>query len=177
VLSLLQSIFHSNGLSSLIILMFCAVAWMGIQRLGYAEFSLAGKLLFRGDLQRTLKAQLDLTTFRKAIEESRSADVCAELVHTTAAGFGFEMVQASLANETFTWPRTAGPARWEVRITLDEGDFVEMRRNFESADLSATTGLFLDVLRTGLERRLPGLRLARMKARQVAIPDSRHASV
>jgi hypothetical protein len=151
------------------------VAWTGIQYLGYAEFSLVGKLLFRGDLQRTLKAQLDLNSFRKAIEESRSAEGCAALIQKTAAGFGFDVVQATLAGEVFTWPRTAANSCWEVRIPLEDGDFIEMRREFAKKELAAAAGLFIEVLRGGLDHRLPAMRAARMKEAGVAIAGSGHA--
>jgi UDP-GlcNAc:undecaprenyl-phosphate GlcNAc-1-phosphate transferase len=175
IFSLLESVVSNNRISGVIILMFCAVAWTGIQYLGYAEFSLAGKLLFHGNLQRTLKAQLDLNSFRKALEESRSAEGCAALIQKTAAGFGFEAVQATLAGEVFTWPRTAMNSCWEVRIPLEDGDFIEMRREFEKKELAASAGLFIEVLRGGLDHRLPALRAARIKAAGVAIPGSGHA--
>jgi UDP-GlcNAc:undecaprenyl-phosphate GlcNAc-1-phosphate transferase len=175
IFSLLESVVSNNRISGVIILMFCAVAWTGIQYLGYAEFSLVGKLLFRGDLQRTLKAQLDLNSFRKSIEESRSPEGCAALLQRTAAGFGFEVVQATLAGEVFTWPRTMTNSCWDVRIPLEDGDFIEMRREFEKKELAAAAGLFIEVLRGGLDHRLPTLRAARMKEAGVAIPGSGHA--
>jgi UDP-GlcNAc:undecaprenyl-phosphate GlcNAc-1-phosphate transferase len=172
IFSLLESVVSSNGISGVIILMFCAVAWTGIQYLGYAEFSLAGKLLFRGDLQRTLKAQLDLNAFKKAIEETRSAESCAELIRKTASTFGFDIIQASFAGEIFTWQRTACNPCWEVRVPLEDGDFIEMRREFEKKELAASAGLFIEVLRAGLEHRLPAIRTAKVKAASVAIPNS-----
>lgn len=175
VLSLLISVVSNNGVSGLIILMFCAVAWTGIQYLGYAEFSLAGKLLFHGNLQRTLKAQLDLNAFREAIEGAKSAESCAALMHKTAGTFGFELLQASLAGEIFTWPHAVGKPCWDVRIPLEEGDFVEMRREFADQELAATAGPFIEVLRTGLGYRLSAFRAARLKAAAAAIPDSGHA--
>lgn len=175
IFSLLQSVVSNNRISGAIIIMFCAVAWTGIQYLGYAEFSLVGKLLFRGDLQRTLKAQLDLNAFRKSIEETRSAETCAALIHRTASVFGFDLVQASIGGEIFTWPRSGGNPCWEVRIPLEDGDFIEMRREFNKQELAAAAGLFIEVLRAGLEYRLPALRAARAKEAAVAMPGSGHA--
>ncbi len=172
VLSLLVSVVKSNGVSGIIVLMFCAVAWMGIQYLGYAEFSLAGKLLFRGDLQRTLKAQLDLNAFREAVEGTRSAETCAALIHKTAGAFGFELIQTSLAGEIFAWPRSSGNDGWAVRIPLEDGDFIEMRRGFDKKELAATAGLFIDVLKTAVDYRLPAFRAARMKSAAIGLPNS-----
>jgi hypothetical protein len=172
IFSLLETVVSSNKISGVIILMFCAVAWTGIQYLGYAEFSLAGKLLFRGDLQRTLKAQLDLNAFKKAIEETRSAESCAALIHKTATMFGFDLVQASLAGEIFTWQRAGANSCWEVRIPLEDGDFIEMKREFDKKELAASAGLFIEVLRGGLDHRLPAIRSARVNTSPVAIPTS-----
>ena len=74
--SLLQSTVRNNRLSGVITIIFCAVAWIGIQYLGYAEFSVAGKMLFSGDFQRTLKVQLELHTFERAIGTARTVADC-----------------------------------------------------------------------------------------------------
>jgi hypothetical protein len=47
-----------------------------------------------------------------------------------------------------------------------------MRREFEKKELAASAGLFIEVLRTGLEHRLPVIRAARANAAPAAIPTS-----
>ena len=76
IFSLFQSESHNDRVSAAIIILFCAVAWVGIQYLGYAEFSVAGKMLFRGNFQRTLKAQLDLHALEKRLDQAASIEDC-----------------------------------------------------------------------------------------------------
>ena len=73
IFSLLYSQSHSNQVASVIVLVFCAVAWMGIQYLGYAEFTFAGRILLGGDLQRALRMQIDLSAVREIDRERQFA--------------------------------------------------------------------------------------------------------
>ena len=82
------------------------------------------------------------------------------------------MIQASLAGEIFTRQRSGSNPCWEVRVPLEDGDFIEMRREFEKKELAASAGLFIEVLRAGLEHRLPVIRAARANAAAVALPNS-----
>jgi len=36
-----------NRMGGLIVVLFCAATWVGVQHLGYAEFGMAGKLVFQ----------------------------------------------------------------------------------------------------------------------------------
>ena len=69
--SLLQGVMHS--FSGALLLLFGVFVLLGIQYLGYAEFDLAGRLLFSGEFQRSVSAQLDLRKFRVALAAARNA--------------------------------------------------------------------------------------------------------
>ncbi len=169
VFSLLYSRSHNNQVSSVIVLLFCAVAWMGIQYLGYAEFTLAGRLLFRGDLQRALKIQLDLHSFDRALMSVDSPESCVKLVIQNARQFGFKVVGLQIAGETFTTQFGAQAHHWQARISFDHGDFVELVRDSEDLPAAAAAGPFLDTLRVGLREKLPAF----SRVRSVAASDSR----
>jgi UDP-GlcNAc:undecaprenyl-phosphate GlcNAc-1-phosphate transferase len=169
IFSLLYSRSHNNQVSSVIVLIFCAVAWMGIQYLGYAEFTLAGRLLFRGDLQRALKIQLDLHAFDRALLSVDSPESCVKLVTESARQFGFKVVGLQIAGETFTTPFGVQAHHWQARISFDHGDFVELARDSEDLPASAASGPFLDTLRVGLREKLPAF----SRAASVAASDSR----
>ena len=175
VFSLLQSQVHSTGLSSVIVLLFCAVAWAGIQYLGYTEFSLAGKLLFRGDLQRTLKSQLDLHAFENAVRDARNPAACVKLIGETAEKFGFRMIQLQIAGENFAERFALSDSCWDIRIPLEGSDFVELARMPGTEAISTSAGPFLDVLRSGLIEKIPGLYPARPKSAAVGLSGSEHA--
>jgi hypothetical protein len=76
--SLLQGVVHS--FSGALLLLFGVFVLLGIQYLGYAEFDLAGRLLFGGDFQRSVSAQLDLRKFRAALVAAGTPAGCWEVI-------------------------------------------------------------------------------------------------
>jgi UDP-GlcNAc:undecaprenyl-phosphate GlcNAc-1-phosphate transferase len=159
VFSLLYSQSHNNQVASVIVLVFCAVAWMGIQYLGYAEFTFAGRILFGGDLQRALRLQLDLQSFDRSVAESGSAAACVKLIQEAAPRFGFTVVRIQLAGETQAAPGSISKSAWQVRVPLQYGDFIELARD-TSAATGAAAGPFLDSLRAGVPDKVPVFRAA-----------------
>jgi UDP-GlcNAc:undecaprenyl-phosphate GlcNAc-1-phosphate transferase len=164
VFSLLQSVVHNNALSSVIVLLFCAVAWIGIQYLGYAEFSLAGKMLFGGGLQNNLKAQLDLTALRKSVTNARTAADCAKLVEDEAGKFGLVATHMRIAGEEFAGPPGPAGTQWEARVTIGDGDWIDFAR---VPDSGAGAALFLDTLAGSLNAKIPAL--AKTRPRPVTV--------
>lgn len=164
VFSLLYTQFHNNQVASIIVLVFCAVAWMGIQYLGYAEFTAAGRLLFRGDLQRAYRVQLELHTFDRALALAASPEACAALIIKTSLQFGLRVTVLQIAGEAYTEPFTPVAQSWRVQVRFDHGDFVELEREVGDLAASAPGGPFLDALQTGLRDRLSVLRLAQSGA-------------
>ena len=170
VFSLLQSFSHNDRLSGAIILLFCAVAWIGIQYLGYAEFSVARRMLFSGNFPRTLKAQLDLHTFEKQLEASLSVDDCWEALSGACGKFGFRCLRLQANGMCFEGQDfdTAHEKFWTLRIPLDSQSYVEFSRELQSESLSTIVGPFVDVIHTKL---LARLRFFRQRV-PVQFPDS-----
>jgi UDP-GlcNAc:undecaprenyl-phosphate/decaprenyl-phosphate GlcNAc-1-phosphate transferase len=150
VFSLFQSFSHSNRIASVIVLLFCVVAWAGIQYLGYIEFALAGRHLFGGDFQRSVKAQIDLQTFASELTNLGDPEKFYGLIRDTAGKFGFRVSRLQIAGENFAETAEHLKPFWTACLLLDSGDFVELARDFEDATSSAAAGLFIDALRRGL---------------------------
>ena len=89
--SLLQSVASNNRISGLIVVLFCFVVWGGIQYLGYAEFSLAGRMLFGGEFQRNLKYQLDLHLIEASVRESRDIESCWQAISFSRGKAGISL--------------------------------------------------------------------------------------
>ena len=81
--SLLQGVVHS--FSGALLLLFGLFVLLGIQYLGYAEFDLAGRLLFSGEFQRSVSAQLDLRKFRAALAAAGTPAACWEVIREACA--------------------------------------------------------------------------------------------
>jgi UDP-GlcNAc:undecaprenyl-phosphate/decaprenyl-phosphate GlcNAc-1-phosphate transferase len=157
--SLLQSTVRNNRISGLITIVFCAVAWIGIQYLGYAEFSIAGKMLFSGDFQKTLKVQLELHAFEREIEKSASLEECWLVLRKTAEGCGFHCKCLYIDSDLcFQAERPAGAAdEWNLRVPLSETSYLELARPFRSEVSSGVVGPFVDVIHGSLRPKIEGL--------------------
>jgi hypothetical protein len=152
IFSLLYSQSHNNQMASVIVLVFVAAAWMGIQYLGYAEFTFAGRMIFGGDLQRSLRIQMDLHSFERSLGAASSAAECVRLIEESAPRFGFDVLRIQIAGETVA-TQGAPESAWQVRVPLGGGDFIELVRN--GGTTGGAAGLFLDSLRAGVPARLP----------------------
>ncbi len=154
--SLLQSVVQNDRVSGLIIVLFCAVAWVGIQYLGYAEFTVAGRMLFRGDFQRTLKAQIDLHSFEQAVADARAVDDCWAALIAACEKMDFHCVRMSFAGRVFDGADApcSAPDRWEMRVPLPGNGYLEFTRGLQSPVLAAIVGPFIDAIHNHLGPRL-----------------------
>ncbi len=154
--SLLQSLSHNDRVSGVIILAFCAVAWAGIQYLGYAEFSVAGRMLFSGNFPRTLKAQLDLHNFDKDLNSASSIDECWQALSDVCSKFGFRCVRMEVNGLSYEGAEVSHhPEKfWTLRIPLGPQGHVEFSRELQSSSLSTIAGPFVEIVHAGLLSRL-----------------------
>jgi len=152
--SLLQGVVHS--FSGALLLLFGVFVLLGIQYLGYAEFDLAGRLLFSGEFQRTVSAQLDLRKFRAALAAAATPPACWEAIREACAKFGFQHVRLCLAGEVYEYTvEDAEAAGWTVRVPLSNGDYVVLSRPFASTQLPMVVAPFVDLLGQTLMEKFP----------------------
>jgi len=153
-LSLLQSVMHSY--TGAFILLFGVFILLGIQYLGYAEFDLAGRLLFGGEFQRSVSAKLDLRKFRVALSAAQAPSACWDVIRETCGKFGFQQVRLRLAGETFEYSSGESDLpSWTARVPLANGDYAVLVRPFAAPELPMGVAPFVDVLRQVLTARFP----------------------
>jgi UDP-GlcNAc:undecaprenyl-phosphate/decaprenyl-phosphate GlcNAc-1-phosphate transferase len=163
---------NDNRLSAFVIVLFCAVAWIGIQYLGYVEFSVAGRMIFRGDFQRALKARMDLAALEKQLAEAKTLEQCWDLVLEGAPKFGYSCVRMEVLGKSFESgdPPYRQDQSWVCRIPLGGTAYVELVRDPAAATQATVTGQYADMVHAGLTKRLQELRRERaMDA--LTIPD------
>jgi UDP-GlcNAc:undecaprenyl-phosphate/decaprenyl-phosphate GlcNAc-1-phosphate transferase len=152
--SLLQSVIHS--FAGALLLLFGVFVLLGIQYLGYAEFDLAGRLLFSGEFQRTVSAQLDLRKFRAALAAAGTPAACWEVVREDCAKFGFHQARLCLAGEIYEYSaEDADPSGWTVRVPLSNADYAVLSRPFACTLLPMVVAPFVDLLRQTLVEKFP----------------------
>ena len=147
--SLLQLVVHS--FTGALLLLFGVFVLLGIQYLGYAEFDLAGRLLFSGEFQRSVSAQLELRKFRAALAAAGTPAGCWEVIREACGKFGFQQVRLCLAGEIFEYSADdCGAPGWTVRVPLSNGDYAVLARPFASPVLPMVVAPFVDSLRETL---------------------------
>jgi UDP-GlcNAc:undecaprenyl-phosphate/decaprenyl-phosphate GlcNAc-1-phosphate transferase len=152
--SLLQGVMHS--FSGALLLLFGVFVLLGIQYLGYAEFDLAGRLLFSGEFQRSVGAQLELRKFRAALIAAGTPAACWDVIRDACAKFGFHEVRLCVAGEAFEYSSDEpGAPGWTVRVTLSNGDYINLTRPFASTVLAMVVAPFVDSLREILVEKFP----------------------
>ncbi len=168
VLSLLQNAMgHQFG--GLILILFCAGAWMGIEHLGYVEFDLARRLALPNTFRRVLNAQLRLRALEDALSSARTADECWTAIRSASADLGFNEVSMRIDRQVYQ--AQLGPADprecWSLDVPLSDYEFVRLGHSMTSEFQPMTPGFFAALLRRVLGPRLPDLR----RASRAAAPE------
>ncbi len=141
-ISLLASVpeFRYGGL---VIIVFCAVSWIGVQHLGYAEFTEARKIILSGTVRQLIASQTKVRTYRWALERAGSLDECWDLTVRTMRDLGFDHVELVLpAGAHYAgWlhapdsPLSLGDC-WTVRIPLGDSpeSWIQLSRHIDRGE-------------------------------------------
>ena len=109
-----------------IILVICVVVWVGIRQLRYAEFGIASRLLFGGELQRTLGGQMRLEMLAEKLGEAHSEEECWRVLSASIDDFGFSGSRAfaartQVAEEHRQRPASRKSGRCRFRSAIKTG--------------------------------------------------------
>jgi UDP-GlcNAc:undecaprenyl-phosphate GlcNAc-1-phosphate transferase len=156
--SLLEQVAHAQ-FGGLIVIVFCAVAWIGIQHLGYLEFGTAARMLMEGAFRRLLSSQLTVRGVQDALTAASTTDECWTAIRNAAKEFGFSEVEMSLAGRHY-FERVAGnePGHaWRADIPISEADGVILTAEFASEVQPATLAPFAATIRQVLAPKVEAL--------------------
>ncbi len=159
VFSLIEHAFH-NRFGGLIVILFCAGAWLGIQHLDYWEFGTAAKLLLKGSFRGMVDVQCRVQQFENLMEATLTAEECWAVILGACRDFGFTGVRLNLSGEVMeSIEQPQIPGAWQLRIPLPDTQYVNLYRNADSD----TEGFaeFAASLERSLHRKLPALGKAR----------------
>jgi UDP-GlcNAc:undecaprenyl-phosphate GlcNAc-1-phosphate transferase len=166
--SLVQSVVH-HSYAGVVIVLFCAAAWMGIQHLGYVEFDLAGRLIRRGTFRKVLDAQVRLHVLEKEIEAAGTVDECWQVIRESCPGLGFSCVRLHLRSWKFSdgWDESARKRTWTVRVPLSGEESIEFGRAYDEPGQPepVVVGSLAKVLRQTLAPKLTVLQAAASNTR------------
>jgi len=139
-----------------ILLVLCVVVWVGIRQLRYAEFGLASRLLFGGELQRTLGGRIRLEMLAEKLGEAQSEDDCWRVLAASIDDFGFSTAELSLRGHKWEKSFTSAPDSegFSLYVPLSEQDWLRLTRPFDSGVLPMMVTPFLDTVRRALQAKI-----------------------
>ena len=139
-----------------IILVICVVVWVGIRQLRYAEFGIASRLLFGGELQRTLGGQMRLEMLAEKLGAAQSEEDCWRVLSGSIDDFGFAAVELSLRGHRWQHSVTGAPDLecWSLQVPISDQDWLRLKRPFANGVLPMMVAPFLDTVRRALQSKL-----------------------
>lgn len=132
--SLLESVFH-NKFGGLIIVLFCAVTWIGVQHLGYGEFDTARKMVLKGTFRDILHTQVYMITFEKLLAAARTREECWYVIRDAARDYGFAKVRMHLGGTNYEdCPEHTGTGNaCTLRVPLSDYEYVNFTHHHDSS--------------------------------------------
>lgn len=151
ILSLLSSVVH-DSYAGVILVLFGAVTWIGVQGLGYVEINMAGRLLLGGGFRRMIVGQLMIRNFAAALASANGGAATWTVVRNAAKEMAFDRVEMQMDGERYEERFRTGEdgAEWTAEVPLTDGDYVRLTRPFQATAHQAAMGPFLDTMRNGL---------------------------
>ncbi len=155
-LSVLQSV-TANHYTGAVLVVFCAVAWVGIQNLGYAEFDQARRMILAGGFRRALNSQLALRAYEDAVAASENLDQCWEALQEIAQKLGFAEVSWKVGETEYhraLW-KIDGNAAWRIQIPLAQSDSVLFVRASDADPFVINITALAEMMRNTIAKRSP----------------------
>jgi UDP-GlcNAc:undecaprenyl-phosphate GlcNAc-1-phosphate transferase len=151
ILSLLASALR-NQFSSLIVIAFCGVVWVGIRHLDYTEFALAGRLFLRGGFRRIIDSETRLIEFQRTLARATGVHECWIKIRAASREFGFHGVRMNLNGQAFEDFESRGSKRlWELRIALPDAQNVNFFRELETEVSPMVLSGFVTAVERGMK--------------------------
>jgi UDP-GlcNAc:undecaprenyl-phosphate GlcNAc-1-phosphate transferase len=133
---------------SVILILFCAVSWIGFQHLGYTEFGSARRILLGGTVRKLVAADVKLRAFSRHLAEAKSLQECWKHTVVTLRELDFDIVRlvvnGSQESQPVYWMEVLHENRlmlrpedcWTLRIpipSVDEG-YLEISRHLDRGE-------------------------------------------
>jgi len=149
----------NNQLEIPVVLLFGVATWVGIQRLGYIEFGIAGRLIRQGSFRGLLNSQIALEGFQARLIAAQTPSECWRVIETVYRDFGFCGVEMCFDGQIFASadPRAHGAHRkdchWRIAIPLLSTDYVALTRDFETDKAQNVVPELVNLIRNTLSER------------------------
>jgi UDP-GlcNAc:undecaprenyl-phosphate/decaprenyl-phosphate GlcNAc-1-phosphate transferase len=171
--------------AGVVVALFCACCsaaiWIALDRLGYIELRLAGRMMLRGVFnRRMIHTSVCLWELQQALSSANTVKECWAAILRAARALGFCTVEMRIGQEEFrSSSEMAERLRdcWSVSIPLNGQDYVRLGREFESHAHEFVMTYFIGALRDMLCAKLAAVRAEAHEASKLAIPGGRVSSI
>jgi UDP-GlcNAc:undecaprenyl-phosphate GlcNAc-1-phosphate transferase len=153
--SLLLTINHNQNRGFVLVLVVLA-GWLGLQHLGYTEFSVAKKMVFGGTIRSVLSAQLALETFEQEVNTDMTLGQSWDVLCRACPKFGFSGIIFKLDAVQRQWGDYTG---WQARIDFPGHGFISVWRQSGTINQGAAAVLFIDSVSRTFSQKLDALEL------------------
>lgn len=155
-LSLLQSVLYTHY-AGLVVVVFLAAAWIGIQKLEYVEFGAARRLFFGGQLRSILSTQITLDRLQGAVAEATEIEDCWTALRDGCQELGFAGVELHFGGQVHGRKRGDGRSPWYVYVPLSQTDYVLLSRAEEEEVRAGVVSKLADLIKTQVRAKLISL--------------------
>ena len=153
ILSLLMSLAREQ-FTGLILVIFAAVTWVGIQHLGYIEFGTASRMVRSGSFRRLLNSQLALNDFEQELKSAANDEDIWTVLGQECRKFGFVRVDLHIHGRHFSANYEEGSTEcWHLRVPLSPTDYVLFQRPHNCETNTTMVVPFADVVRRTLQEK------------------------
>ncbi len=118
----------NDQFGGLIVILFCGGAWLGLQHLGYSEFGVTSRLIFRGAFRKMVGAQLRLQQLERDLDNAASFEDVWKLLVDQGREMGWVGLKLRLG-EIFleSEPELRDQAGlWQMRLPLPPDGFLNL---------------------------------------------------
>jgi UDP-GlcNAc:undecaprenyl-phosphate GlcNAc-1-phosphate transferase len=145
---------NQNRNRDFVIVLVCLAAWLGIQHLGYNEFSAAGRAVVGGAFRSVLSAQLALDAFEQKVHAVIPLQECWELLCRACPQFGFSGVVFHIDDVVRRWGINTG---WQARIDFPGRGYISLWRESGAKSRGAAAVLFVDCVSRAFNQKLSNM--------------------
>jgi hypothetical protein len=140
-----------NQFSGLIVIVFCAAAWMAIQQLNYTEFAMASRLFLQGGFRRIIDFETRLVEFEKTLARATGIEECWIRIRSGSREFGFQGVRMNFEGLVFEdFQRADFKHLWELRIPLTDARNVNFFHDLGIETSSIVLSAFATAVEQGM---------------------------
>jgi UDP-GlcNAc:undecaprenyl-phosphate GlcNAc-1-phosphate transferase len=154
-ISLLLTISHNRNRDFVLVLL-CLAAWLGLQQLGYKEFTVAKRIVVGGTIQSVLSAQLALEAFELEVNAGMTLEQSWDVLSRTCPNFGFCGILFNVHDVKRHWGVNSG---WQARLDFPGHGYISVWRELGATDQGAAAVLFIDTVSRIFNQKLTQMEL------------------